>query len=149
MSPKVNPQPITTGGITHIREQLNALLSSVETERRDAAIIRERAIYIAAEALRVIRWMGEDGVLGPAFVNPTLDQLPGMIDEYAPNAAGAWIGNDDLTRRFTGEIEKAAREYVHAEPRSLHGSPTARAGALFRVVSLVAHGLASPLQTTR
>ncbi|MGH2903236.1 MAG: hypothetical protein ACRDK7_06600 [Solirubrobacteraceae bacterium] len=146
---KVNPQPVTAeGGTALIREQLDALMSTVNAERREAAIIRERALCLAADALGVISCMREDGELGPAFVNPTLDRLPGMIDEFAPNTAGARIGDNDPTRRFAEEVAQAARQYLQADPRSLHGSPTARAGALFRVVGLVAHALASPSRTT-
>jgi hypothetical protein len=139
---EVSPHRLSPdGGPALIREHAAALWSAVRIEPRDMAAVTERVIALAASALRVIRSLGEAGELGSSFANPTAGRLPGMIDDYAPNTANAWIGRDDWVQRFADEMIGAAERYANADPRTVDGSGPARARALFRVVGLAAHGL--------
>jgi hypothetical protein len=107
------------------------------------AIIKDRVISLAAAALRAIRAMGEAGDLGTSFASPTPGRLAGMIDDFAPNTAGALIASDDRVRRFCYEMISAAERYANAKPETMDGSGPFRAGALFRTVGLAGRGLAA------
>jgi hypothetical protein len=140
----VGPQPLAhDAGPPLIRDSVARLRVSVAAEQRDRAGVRGHAIELGAAALRVIRSMVDAGEL-PEFANPTVDRLPRMIAEYAPNTANDWIGGDDPEERWCSELAGAAEQYATANPKSASGSATARVGYLLRVVSLTAHGLSAP-----
>jgi hypothetical protein len=124
-----------------IRDAMTALRAAVDEEPRDMTLFRGRVTDLAADALRVIRSMVQTGEVA-GLATPTVDRLPGMIADFAPNTANAHILSDDPVSRFADEIILAAEVYVDADPRTVTGSSPGQLEALFRVIGLAAHALA-------
>jgi hypothetical protein len=124
-----------------IRDAVTALRAAVDEDHTDRTVVRERVTDLAADALRVIRSMVQAGEV-TGLATPTVDRLPGMIADFAPNTANIPILSDDPTGRFADEIILAAEGYVDAEPRTVSGSSRGQLEALFRVIGLAAYGLA-------
>jgi serine/threonine-protein kinase HipA len=136
-----SPQKLDpAGGPPLIRQAVIALSDAVAANPRDLTLVRERIVDLGANALRVVRAIGE-AEPPPGFANPTTERLAAMIDDYAPNIANLPIATDDPVARFVNQMLKAANRYVDADPRSIYGSAQERLHALFLVVGLAGRGL--------
>jgi len=133
-----------------IRQSAESLRLALAEEPRDHALIHERALALAADAIRAIRAMGEAGELGSSYVSPTIQRLAGLIEDHAPRVGEpTHIGTDDLLGRWGDEILGAAERYAAARPHTLSGSGRGRVKNLYRIVALAAHGIAALSERSR
>lgn len=127
-----------------IDESAKSLRSALAVRPRDHAIVRERAVRLAADSISAIKAIGEAGELGNGYVSPTVQRLASLIEDYAPRVGDlTCIGTDDLLARWGDEILGVADRYATARPHTLGGSARGRVKNLYRIVALAAHGIAA------
>jgi hypothetical protein len=141
----IDAQAVTPAGAPAlINQSAESLRSALAEGSHDHALIRERALALAADAIRSIKAIGEAGELGGSYVSPTIQRLAGLIEDHAPRVGDLTpIGTDDLLGRWGDEILGAAGRFTEARPHTLSGSARGRVKNLYRIVALAAHGIAA------
>jgi hypothetical protein len=141
----VNPQPLaSTDAHALVGGSVDALRAALASQSRDLSLVRERAVELAADAIRAVKAMGEAGELGQSYVTPSIHRLAALIEDHAPRVRELnFVGDDDPVGRWSREILVAAEKYLAAKPRAFGGSPRARAKRLYRIIALAAHGAAA------
>jgi serine/threonine-protein kinase HipA len=123
-----------------VRDAAQALRDAVGAEPRDLSAVRERVFELGVAALRAIHAVGE-AEAPTGYVNPTIDTLPGLIKDFAPNIANLPIARDDPVGRVADEMLSATNRFVDADPKSVFGAAEERLRALLRVVGIAARAL--------
>jgi hypothetical protein len=141
----VNPQLIaSTDAPALIGKSGEALRAALAEQPRDLALVRRRAIQLAANTIRAIKAVDEAGELGQSYVTPSSGRPAALIEDRAPGVGELTMtGDDDPVGHWGREIAGAVERYIAAKPRTFGGSTRERVRSLYRIVALSANGAAA------